>query len=148
MDATQVTASAKGGTRDYFRFDNCWSKEEACIERVRSAWLHSPGSTISKLQAIGDSLRSWQADRCVSSTKRMSDLQGFLNSCMQGSITDEAKAAFLDAKREHKSGHMVREPRTASGCVRALGAGDSDSIGRCKDLGCGSLGWHRDVSGP
>ncbi|KAL4348123.1 hypothetical protein GQ457_17G009920 [Hibiscus cannabinus] len=103
MDATQVNVSAKGETRDYFRFDNCWSKEEACIERVRSSWLHSPGSTASKLRAIGDSLRSWQADRHASSTKRMSDLQGFLNSCTQGSITDEAKAAFLDAKREHKS---------------------------------------------
>ncbi|KAL4348306.1 hypothetical protein GQ457_17G007700 [Hibiscus cannabinus] len=103
MDTTQVTVSVKGGVRDYFCFDSCWSKEEACIERVRSSWLHSSGSTVSRLQAIGDSLRSWQADRRVSSTKRMSDLQGFLNSCMQGTITDEAKTAFLEAKREHKS---------------------------------------------
>ncbi|KAL4339651.1 hypothetical protein GQ457_08G033250 [Hibiscus cannabinus] len=100
---TSHAVSVKGGTRDYFRFDNCWSKEEGCIEKVRSSWLHSSGSTVSRLQAIGDSLRSWQADRCVSSTKRMSDLQGFLNSCMQGTITDEAKTAFLEAKREHKS---------------------------------------------
>ncbi|KAK8590495.1 hypothetical protein V6N13_057388 [Hibiscus sabdariffa] len=56
-----------------------------------------------KYEAIGDSLRSWQTDRRVSSTKRMSDLQGFLNSCMQGTITDEAKTDFLEAKREHKS---------------------------------------------
>ncbi|KAL4297071.1 hypothetical protein GQ457_12G031040 [Hibiscus cannabinus] len=48
-------------------------------------------------------LRCWQADRRASSAKRMSDLQVFLNSCMQDSITDAAKAAFLDAKREHKS---------------------------------------------
>ncbi|KAL4340013.1 hypothetical protein GQ457_08G033300 [Hibiscus cannabinus] len=100
---TSHAVSVKGGTRDYFRFDNCWSKEEGCIEKVRSSWLHSSGSTVSRLQAIGDSLRSWQADRRVSSTKRMSDLQGFLNSCMQGTIIDEAKTAFLEAKREHKS---------------------------------------------
>ncbi|KAK8547800.1 hypothetical protein V6N13_027413 [Hibiscus sabdariffa] len=100
---TEANIPAKCGTRDYFRFDSCWSKEDACIERVRSTWLHSPGSTVSKLQAIGDSLRSWQADRRVSSTKCMSELQGFLNSRMQGSISDEAKDAFLDAKREHKS---------------------------------------------
>ncbi|KAK8660520.1 hypothetical protein V6N13_051446 [Hibiscus sabdariffa] len=99
----ETIVTAKGGARDYFHFDSCWSKEEACIERVCSSWLHSSGSTVSKLLAIGDSLRSWQADRRASSTKRMSDLQGFLNSCMQGSITDEAKMAFLDAKREHKS---------------------------------------------
>ncbi|KAL4298005.1 hypothetical protein GQ457_12G013580 [Hibiscus cannabinus] len=103
MDTTQVTVLVKGGTRDYFRFDSCWSKEEACIEKVRSSWLHSSGSTFSRLQAIGDSLRSWQADRRVSSTKCMSDLQGFLNSCMQGTITVKAKMAFLEAKREHKS---------------------------------------------
>ncbi|KAL4298146.1 hypothetical protein GQ457_12G019110 [Hibiscus cannabinus] len=103
MDTTQVTALVKGGTRDYFRFDSCWSKEEACIEKVRSSWLHSSGPTVSRLQAIGDSLRSWQADRRVSSTKRMSDLQDFIYSCMQGTITDEAKKAFLEAKREHKS---------------------------------------------
>ncbi|KAL4296049.1 hypothetical protein GQ457_12G013320 [Hibiscus cannabinus] len=102
MDTTREV-SVKGGSRDYFRFDSCWSKEEDCIERVRSSWLHSSGSTVSRLQAIGDSLRSWQADRRVSSTKRMSDLQSFLNSCMQGTITDEAKVAFLEAKREHKS---------------------------------------------
>ncbi|KAL4352786.1 hypothetical protein GQ457_06G015250 [Hibiscus cannabinus] len=103
MDTTSVRVSVKGGFRDYFRFDSCWSKEEVCIEKVRSSWLHSSGPTVSRLQAIGDSLRSWQADRRVSSTKRMSDLQGFLNSCMQGTITDETKLAFLEAKREHKS---------------------------------------------
>ncbi|KAL4324249.1 hypothetical protein GQ457_11G027500 [Hibiscus cannabinus] len=103
MDASQVNVFARGGTSDYFRFDTCWSKEDACIERVRSTWLHSPDSTVSKLQAIGNSLRCWQANRRVSSTKRMSDLQVFLNSCMQDSIIDVAKAAFLDAKREHKS---------------------------------------------
>ncbi|KAL4295395.1 hypothetical protein GQ457_12G013690 [Hibiscus cannabinus] len=52
MDTTQAVP-VKGGTRDYFRFDSCWSKEEDCIER--------------------------------------------------GTITDEAKTAFLEAKREHKS---------------------------------------------
>ncbi|KAK8660414.1 hypothetical protein V6N13_051340 [Hibiscus sabdariffa] len=103
MDASHVNVSARGGTRDNFRFDTCWSKEDACIERVRSTWLRSPDSTVSKLQAIGDSLKCWQADRRVSSTKHMSDLQVFLNSCMQDSITGVVKAAFLDAKREHKS---------------------------------------------
>ncbi|KAL4297003.1 hypothetical protein GQ457_12G013540 [Hibiscus cannabinus] len=64
MDNTQAV-SVKSGTRDYFRFDSCWSNEVACIERVRSSWLHSSGST--------------------------------------GTITDETKMAFLEAKREHKS---------------------------------------------
>ncbi|KAL4364133.1 hypothetical protein GQ457_04G024760 [Hibiscus cannabinus] len=104
MDASQVTISARDqGSNDYFLYDMCWSKEDACIERVRSTWLRSPGPTISKLQAIGDSLRSWQAEKCVSSKKSMSELQVFLNSCMQDYITDATKAAFLDAKREHKS---------------------------------------------
>ncbi|KAK8684324.1 hypothetical protein V6N13_040354 [Hibiscus sabdariffa] len=72
--SSKRTIQGRGGTSDYFRFDSCWSKEDACIGRVRSTWLRSPGSTVSKLQAIGDSLRCWQADRRVSSTKRMSDL--------------------------------------------------------------------------
>ncbi|KAL4318371.1 hypothetical protein GQ457_18G011690 [Hibiscus cannabinus] len=58
MDASQVNVSARGGSTDYFRFDTCWSKEDACIARVRSTWLRSPCSTVSKLQAIGDSFRT------------------------------------------------------------------------------------------
>ncbi|KAL4319670.1 hypothetical protein GQ457_18G004510 [Hibiscus cannabinus] len=84
-EEVDVNLSAKDrGSSDYFRYDMCWSKEDACIERVRSTWLRSSGPTISKLQAIGDSLRSWQAD-------------------WHDSITNVAKASFLDAKREHKS---------------------------------------------
>ncbi|KAK8671078.1 hypothetical protein V6N13_037686 [Hibiscus sabdariffa] len=54
-------------------------------------------------KAIGYSLGHWQTDRRTSSQKRLSELQAFLDYCMQGSLTDTAKATFLEAKREHKS---------------------------------------------
>ncbi|KAL4385934.1 hypothetical protein GQ457_09G015610 [Hibiscus cannabinus] len=58
---------------DYFRFKDCWSKESACIDRVRSAWMGTTGSTISKFRLLEEP------------------------------IAERDKAAFLDAKREQKA---------------------------------------------
>ncbi|KAL4360430.1 hypothetical protein GQ457_04G021670 [Hibiscus cannabinus] len=93
-------ARARG---DYFRFEECWSKESACIDRVCSAWMGTTGSTISKLQAIRGALKNWQADRRTSSRRRLLELQSYIDSCIQGPIAERDKAALLDAKREHKS---------------------------------------------
>ncbi|KAK8684393.1 hypothetical protein V6N13_040423 [Hibiscus sabdariffa] len=67
---------------DYFRFEECWSKESACIDRVHSAWMGTTSSTISKLQAVGGALKNWQADRRTSSRRRILELQTYIDSCM------------------------------------------------------------------
>ncbi|KAK8684350.1 hypothetical protein V6N13_040380 [Hibiscus sabdariffa] len=68
LDALPVPGTDKRHARgDYFRFEDCWSKESTCIDRVRSAWMGTTGSTISKLQAVGGALKKWQADRRTSS---------------------------------------------------------------------------------
>ncbi|KAL4297875.1 hypothetical protein GQ457_12G013550 [Hibiscus cannabinus] len=57
----------------------------------------------------------------------------------------QRQALGCESPAHHRqvNGHRVREPRTTSGCVRALGAGDSDSIGKWQALGCGTLAHHR-----
>ncbi|KAL4375950.1 hypothetical protein GQ457_02G034330 [Hibiscus cannabinus] len=104
LDALPLPGSDKRNVRgDYFRFEDCWSNESDCIERVRSSWMGNTGSTISKLQAVGRALKKWQVARRTSSRRRLLELQSYLDSCMQGPIGEQEKVAFLDAKREHKA---------------------------------------------
>ncbi|KAK8684346.1 hypothetical protein V6N13_040376 [Hibiscus sabdariffa] len=88
---------------DYFRFEDCWSKEPACVERVRSVWEGTSGPTLHKLQAVGSALRGWQAEHRNSSRHRISELHSFIDSCMQGPLCASDRAAFLVAKKEHKA---------------------------------------------
>ncbi|KAK8609835.1 hypothetical protein V6N13_093247 [Hibiscus sabdariffa] len=62
LDASPVVGTDRGhGRGDYFRFDNCWSREADCIDRVRTTWEFTAGSTLSKLQAVGGALKHWAA---------------------------------------------------------------------------------------
>ncbi|KAL4340840.1 hypothetical protein GQ457_08G018090 [Hibiscus cannabinus] len=104
LDARPVIGAPRGHINDdYFRFEDCWSKEPACIDRVRSVWENTCGPTLSKLHAVGTALRGWQAGRRNSSKRRISELHSFINSCMQGPLRAADRAAFLVAKKEHKA---------------------------------------------
>ncbi|KAK8590445.1 hypothetical protein V6N13_057338 [Hibiscus sabdariffa] len=104
MDSDPIVdngSSRRGG--DYFWYDNCWATESACIDKVHTVWSFTAGSTIDKLSAVGGALRNWQHNRRKSTTKRIGELQRFLDSCMQGHMTGSAQSAFLSAKAEHKA---------------------------------------------
>ncbi|KAL4298098.1 hypothetical protein GQ457_12G013510 [Hibiscus cannabinus] len=60
MDSDPVVdngSSRRGG--DYFRYDNCWATESACIDKVHTVWSFTAGSAIDKLSAVGGALRTW-----------------------------------------------------------------------------------------
>ncbi|KAK8684367.1 hypothetical protein V6N13_040397 [Hibiscus sabdariffa] len=84
---------------DYFRFEDCWSKEPACVERVRSVWEGTSGPTLHKLQAVWTALRGWQAEHRNSSRRHISELHSFIDSCMEGPLCASDRAAFLVAKK-------------------------------------------------
>ncbi|KAL4347289.1 hypothetical protein GQ457_17G007720 [Hibiscus cannabinus] len=89
MDSDPIVGngtSRRGG--DYFRYDNCWATESACIDKVHTVWSFTAGSAIDKLSAIGGALRNWQHNRRKSTTKRIGELQRFLGSCMHGRMAD------------------------------------------------------------
>ncbi|KAL4297820.1 hypothetical protein GQ457_12G013390 [Hibiscus cannabinus] len=87
MDSDPVVdngPSRRGG--DYFRYDNCWATESACIDKVHTVWSFTAGSAIDKLSAVGGALRTWQHNRRVNSTKRIGELQRFLDSLIRGPL--------------------------------------------------------------
>ncbi|KAL4342320.1 hypothetical protein GQ457_08G033220 [Hibiscus cannabinus] len=93
--------SRRGG--DYFRYDNCWATESACVDKVHTVWSFTAGSAIDKLSTVGGALRTWQHNRRKSTTKRIGELQRFLDSCMHGQMSESEQSAFLSAKAEHKA---------------------------------------------
>ncbi|KAK8590506.1 hypothetical protein V6N13_057399 [Hibiscus sabdariffa] len=104
MDSDPIVGngpSRRGG--DYFRYDNCWATESACIDKVHTVWSFTAGSAIDKLSAIGGALRNWQHNRRKSTTKRIGELQRFLDLRMHGHMTESEQSAFLSAKAEHKA---------------------------------------------
>ncbi|KAK8684398.1 hypothetical protein V6N13_040428 [Hibiscus sabdariffa] len=104
LDACPGTGASRGHINDdYFRFEECWSKEPACVDRVRSVWDNTSGPTLYKLQAVGTALRGWQTGRRNTSWRRISELHSFIKSCMQGPIRASDRTAFLVAKKEHKA---------------------------------------------
>ncbi|KAL4297740.1 hypothetical protein GQ457_12G013570 [Hibiscus cannabinus] len=76
LDHFVASPDWRGG--DYFRYDNCWGTESACIDKVHTVWSFTAGSAIDKLSAIGGALRNWQHNRRKSTTKRIGELQSSL----------------------------------------------------------------------
>ncbi|KAL4297791.1 hypothetical protein GQ457_12G013530 [Hibiscus cannabinus] len=114
MDSDPIVdngAPRRGG--DYFRYDNCWATESACIDKVHTAWSFTAGSTIDKLSAVGGALREWQHDRRKSTTKRIGELQ----------------RCGRQANNGQEEGPLVCYSRTPFSDSRTLGAGGKHTIG-------------------
>ncbi|KAE8673834.1 hypothetical protein F3Y22_tig00111772pilonHSYRG00385 [Hibiscus syriacus] len=64
---------------EYFRFEDCWSNEPRCIERVAMAWTTTHGTVLDKIQAMGSALHHWQFHRASNNIVRIAKLQRQVN---------------------------------------------------------------------
>ncbi|KAK8633746.1 hypothetical protein V6N13_014584 [Hibiscus sabdariffa] len=87
---------------DYFKFDTCWSKEQACCDQVHGCWNADGLSTLDKIKHVGATLATWQRDRRKSSTARIRHLQRMINEMMTKPLSVTELASLSDAKAELK----------------------------------------------
>ncbi|KAK8684407.1 hypothetical protein V6N13_040437 [Hibiscus sabdariffa] len=93
--------SGSGSDNKYAGMSSLNSTTE--VVEVHTAWSFTAESAIDKISIFGGALRDWQHSRRQNTTKRIGELQRFLDSCMHRRITDYEQSVFLSAKTELKS---------------------------------------------
>ncbi|KAE8705465.1 hypothetical protein F3Y22_tig00110429pilonHSYRG01332 [Hibiscus syriacus] len=83
---------------DYFKFDECWAREERCAATVKEAWNGTIGNTMDKLQAVGTLLDSWQKSRRQSTKKEEVALRKTISKLETAPISDANVDALMKEK--------------------------------------------------
>ncbi|KAE8682600.1 hypothetical protein F3Y22_tig00111238pilonHSYRG00276 [Hibiscus syriacus] len=97
---TTVRRPRHRGSSDYFRFDACWTADEGCRSRVKQAWEGSPGSTLAKIQSVGDSFHQWQFERRDANKTKIASTRACLDHLLSRPLSNAEMLEVTTLKAE------------------------------------------------
>ncbi|GLU06536.1 hypothetical protein SLE2022_235620 [Rubroshorea leprosula] len=78
-----------------FRFENYWTKEPECEDKIKDGWKNGEGDTnmargLSKIASCGSLLIDWSQDKFENIPERIKILQNELSSVWNGTTQDNS----------------------------------------------------------